>query len=161
MERSPFDPRKNPDWHPYAKVTPAMIAKVVRDYRNDVSVSKIASDCGVGVATVYRWLDKAGATRDRHYSQQVYEEAVSLRVKDGLTNAQISERTGVPVDAIWRWMGRTPERLGGEVRYPIGFRERARYLKGCGLSIREIGTEMGVPRATVGDWVRGTPCDIR
>lgn len=33
--------------------------------------------------------------------------------------------------------------------------ERARELRSVGLSVREIAQALEVPRATVGDWVRG------
>lgn len=33
--------------------------------------------------------------------------------------------------------------------------DRARFLKSNGDSVRTIAAKLGVPRATVGDWVRG------
>lgn len=84
---------------------------------------------------------------------------VRLRRVEGLTNRQIDDRLGVWPGKSWRHMGRTPKRLGSWVAWDLAMQGRARYLRECGYSIREISEQTGVPRSTVGDWVRGMPCD--
>lgn len=81
-------------------------------------------------------------------------------MREGLTNREISNRLGLPVGTIYHWMGATPRRVGGRPYHSAGLRERAAYLRGCGYTVREIADEMKLPRATIGDWIRGMPCDL-
>jgi hypothetical protein len=102
---------------------------------------------------------QASARVRRERADRLQQEMARLRRVEGLTNAQIDKRLGVSNGLARQYMGATPKRLGGLTFWHTAMRDRARYLRECGFSITAISQETGVPRSTVGDWVRGMPCD--
>jgi DNA-binding NarL/FixJ family response regulator len=119
-----------------------------------IPVKEIAYRLGVSVATVYQWT-RGALKRHTPYPDHTRREAIRLRMQEGLTNAEIAEQLHVETSTLHYWMGATPRRLGGRPAHQMTLRDRARYLKECGYSVRQIAEEMRLPRSTVGEWVRG------
>jgi transposase len=116
----------------------------------------IALRMGVDRSTVYDWLGATpmGLRRGRH-SQETKDKARALR-EEGLTNHMISLRLGVGGDSVERWIGPTPKHLLPSRDYSrTDYDRRALHLRQCGYSITEAAAHMGVPRSTVGQWVKG------
>lgn len=138
-----------------------MVASGVPYYR-------VSRSLGMSEGTLRRWFGPSrhdpaermavlNAQRQRE-SEFRYAEMVRLRMVAGLTNGQIAEALGTSARTVWNYMGPTPKRLGGSRPWHPAMHERARFLRGCGNTIREIADKTGVPRSTVSDWVRGMPC---
>lgn len=88
-------------------------------------------------------------------ARERYDEMVRLRMKEGLRNEQIAERTGMSYSRVYQLLGPTPKRLGGVKVHPVGWRSRARYLQAVGYEPIEIAREMNLPRQTVWEWLNG------
>lgn len=142
------------------------IAQAMRN--NRVPYARISRSVGVSQSTLQSWFGPSPIAKEESWTfssdartaraRARYEEMVRLRMRDGLTNREIAERLGVDRSYVWYCMGATPARLGGRKHREPGLRERARYLRECGYSVRDIAEKMGLPRSTVGDWVNGMPC---
>lgn len=87
-------------------------ARIVKLYRDGMKVGEVASECGVSTATVRRYLDAADVVRrdDRvrrapHADIAVDVDIVrELYTVEGLFQAQIAARLGVPLRTIERTM---------------------------------------------------------
>lgn len=121
---------------------------------------------GISPETLRRWFGPSpydpvagaiAAAERRQQDDQIHKEVVRLRCA-GKTNAQIAMELDIDPNRVWRHVGPTPRRLGGAPPWPYGKRERARYLRTCGYTIREIAEEMNMSQSTIGDWVYGMPC---
>lgn len=75
---------------------------------------------------------------------------------EGWTDARIAKLVGVHPSSIYHWLGKK----GRDTRrYDNShYHYRAMYLRECGYTITEIAEQMGVPRSTVGDWIKGFGC---
>jgi DNA-binding CsgD family transcriptional regulator len=156
---------RDPYWEDVARGDRLVAAKEMVDAR--VPYARIERSLGISQTTLRkrfgnsphdaRSLELANERRSR-VSRERYEEAVRLRMKEGLRNGEIARRVGLSEARIWNMLGPTPARLGGVRPHPPTLRERARYLREVGYSIREISIDMKLPQSTVGDWVRGMPC---
>jgi transposase-like protein len=129
--------------------------------------ARIERNTGIRQATLTRWFGPSKhSAHDMTYAWEArrklaewrYKEMVRMRMKGGMTNQEIAEALGMSAEGVRYHIGSTPERLGGAKKYPIGYPDRARYLKEAGYSISQIGEELDVPRSTVGGWVQGMPC---
>jgi transposase-like protein/transcriptional regulator with XRE-family HTH domain len=127
------------------------------------SYEQIEKITGIRSETINKWFGPSPFPRGtmrpeqryRKYSDEQYAEAVRLRMKEGKSNQEISDATGISISALQTHMGGTPRRLGGLKPWPEGLHQRARYLKDLEWTISEIGKELGVPRSTVGQWLGG------
>lgn len=79
-------------------------------------------------------------------------QAAELR-RGGLTNRQIAQRLGVNEVSVYCSIGASP--FTTRCRHNETLRFRAEELRWEGLSVRAIALELGVPRSTVGGWLRG------
>lgn len=95
---------------------------------------------------------------DRAAIDKRNKEIIRLRMQEGKSNYQIAQIMGMTYEAVYAVMGKTPVRLGGEHTWYPQMIERVRYLRECGYTINEIAEQTGVPRSTVGDWIKGWPC---
>lgn len=139
--------------------------------RNGATYYGISRALGVGESSLRRWfgpsphppgeefLRRAHELR-RQESERRYRAMVRLRMAEGKTNREIADALGLNISTIRRAMGPTPPRLGGNRQWNPSMHERARFLRECGNTIDEISAKTGVPRGTVGDWVRGMPCGL-
>lgn len=133
-----------------------------------VPYHRVARSLGMTDTTLRRWFGPSPVQRgetmqDRHRerlrkSEERQYELAKMR-REGLTNAQIAERTGLTIGAVYQRLGATPRRLGGWKMHDPAMHERVWFLRECGNTIDEISEKTGVPRSTVGDWVRGLPCE--
>ncbi len=91
--------------------------------------------------------------------QSVKERALELRAL-GYSNSAIGIQLGVGYEKVTAWIGKTPPENSRRRSkdYDLGYHSRAMYLRECGYSVREIAEQLGVPRSTVGDWIRGYGC---
>lgn len=134
--------------------------------KNHATYSGITRATGVSSSTLTKWfgpslaeeaLWHANEERSR-VAREKYEKAVRLRMREGLTNAQIAERVGLSHSRVYAQLGPTPARLGGIRPHDPGLHDRARYLRSCDYTISQISEEMGINRSTIHDWVREMPC---
>jgi DNA-directed RNA polymerase specialized sigma24 family protein len=126
----------------------------------DRTAREIAAMLNVPVPTIYRWVGPR-SSKGNAYPETYYRQAIRLRREEGKTNAEIAELLDGPTEStIWYWMGATPRANGGSPHHRPPLRGRAMYLRSAGYTVREIAEEMNLPRSTVGDWVRGMPCDL-
>lgn len=89
------------------------------------------------------------------HPESMHEEAKRLR-EEGLCNSHIAARMGIEAGTVDRWIGRTPDHLRRNRDYSsTDYSRRALYLRDCGHTTTEISKIMGVPRSTVGDWIKG------
>lgn len=118
---------------------------------------QIALRMSVERSTVYRWLGSTppGLRRRRH-TQETKDRARVLR-GEGLSNWGIALALSVGWDSIERWLGPTPRNLRKCRDYTTTeLPSRAVYLReASGYSVTELAERMGVPRSTVGQWVKG------
>jgi transcriptional regulator with XRE-family HTH domain len=125
--------------------------------KKDWTLKEIGDHFGVSFQRVGQVLGRTGTRIQRARASQrrwSVDEAVRLRVNDGLTVAEIARRLGVSESAIGRGLrGRVPPKLpkvsGAAVRAI-----RCRYERG-GVTQEELAAEYGIDQTTVSAIVLG------
>jgi hypothetical protein len=128
---------------------------------NGVPYVRIARGLGVSQSTLLKHFGPSPIESGLAFAQEArkrrarerYEEMVRLRMKEGLSNAQIAERIGISQERVWSQMGPTPKRLGGRPTHDPGLRQRARYLADLDYQPSEIARDMNLPTSTIWDWI--------
>jgi DNA-directed RNA polymerase specialized sigma24 family protein len=152
--------------------------KVKQSVEDNVPYEVISREFSISVTTIRKWFGysryyqqrrelaqqrridaRAKEQTERELAEYRYSEMVRLRVKECMTNGQIARTLGIHTSTVYKYLGATPKRLGGRRTWEIEMRGRVRFLKAAGYSIREISDTTKVPSSTIGDWVRGMPCD--
>jgi transposase len=152
--------------------------KVKHSVEQNIPYEVISREFGISVTTIRKWFGyskyykhrkeqaeqrridaRAKEQIERDLAEYRYSEMVRLRVKECMTNGQIARTLGIHTSTVYKYLGATPKRLGGRRTWEIEMRGRVRFLKAAGYSIREISDTTKVPSSTIGDWVRGMPCD--
>lgn len=126
-----------------------------------LSNTAIAERMDVNYRAVHYWIgaNPKNYRHSRALPQNIYEEAVRLR-HEGKSNAEIANAVEIHVTTVYRWMGTSSNREAQKRRYysDTRYHNRAMYLRECGYNITEISQELGIPRSTIGGWVKGYGC---
>ncbi len=145
--------------------TAALKAEAKRLRGQKLTNAEIQEKMGISYNTVWQWL----GPMPREYRkppkttlpQAMHDEALRLRREEKLVNSEIAARLEISVTTVAMWIGTTPQHIRKKPQKTwVGteMHHRCMYLRECGHNIREIAEITGVPRATVGGWVKGVGC---
>lgn len=140
-------------------------ARAIQLRKDGLTNRQIQEKMGLSSSTVWQWIGPQPKSyridRRNAYPEEIKREAMRLRKEEKLSNLEIKERLGLGETTVYTWLGKSPPECLEKPRRDYSgmeYHSRAMYLRECGYTVREISSELGIPRSTVGGWIRGYGC---
>jgi DNA-binding CsgD family transcriptional regulator len=140
------------------------VKQAVAMYESGKSLSEIAAELDFSVSTIHSALKNAGTAMRPTGSEQTLGantvDAIVADYKDGLSTVKLAEKFGIHASTVALYL----ERAGVDRRQPGPEAARvaeAKALYEGGLSLEEVGDQMGTTDTAIYNWLKGDGVQLR